>query len=74
MQQYRYLVGGLIESVSPHEEEAKLNECATLGWELISVISKHHGGKPYTFFYFRRSISDEKREVEKPRFDIQFST
>jgi hypothetical protein len=69
MQKYAYMIGGLSETVSPEEEERNLNECAEQGWELVSVVFKRHRGKRYTFFYFRKELSDNTK-TKRPRFEI----
>jgi hypothetical protein len=56
-------------TVSPEEETAKLNECAELGWELITVVVKRYKGEDYTFFYLRKEHSDINN-TKNPRFDI----
>ncbi|MGA3266357.1 MAG: hypothetical protein ABSE16_06010 [Verrucomicrobiota bacterium] len=68
---FSYLVGGLLATVSPEEETAKLNQCAESGWELVAVAPKKYRGVDYTFFYFRRAITDENPKTE-PRFDLRF--
>jgi len=68
---YSYLVGGLIsEKLTPEVEQEKLNQCGELGWELVTVIPKKYRGHEYTFFYFRRQISDDK-SMPEPRFDMK---
>ena len=69
-QSYSYLVGGLIsDKLTPEIEQAKLNQCGKLGWELVTVLTKKYRGHEYTFFYFRRAISDDK-QAPKARFDV----
>jgi hypothetical protein len=72
MAAYSYLVGGLIATVSPAEEQEKLNECSTCGWELVTVLLKKHKGSDYIFFYFRRPEQGSFPK-ENPRFDLHFS-
>jgi hypothetical protein len=68
---FSYLVGGLVsEKLTPEIEQGKLNQCGKLGWELITVLAKKYRGHEYTFYYFRRAISDE-RPIQNPRFDVQ---
>ena len=64
-----YFVGGLREEVSPEEQQAKLNECARRGWELVQVVFRGYQGAGYTFFYFKKATQD----TQTPRFNLEFS-
>ena len=67
---FSYLVGGLLATVSPEEETAKLNQCAELGWELVNVAVRKHRGHEYIFYYLRRADSGDNPKHE-PRFDVK---
>ena len=69
---YSYLVGGLLATVSPEEEQEKLNQCAETGWKLIAVTTRKRSGHDYVVYYFRRQNNGEIPQ-ETPRFDARFS-
>ena len=71
MNSYDYLVGALSnEKLRPEAEQEKLNKCAELGWELVTVLVKKYLGHDYTFYYLRRTKKCEKT-ASNPRFDMQ---
>ena len=58
--EYSYMVGGLLATVSPQEEQDKLNLCAKAGWEMFLTSMRKIDGTEYIIHYFRRPVYDAK--------------
>lgn len=67
MRIHSYLVGGLRGDATPAEQEAKLNECGALGWELVQAVFREYGGANYIFFFFK---TESRQTGDAPRFDV----
>jgi hypothetical protein len=64
---YSYFVGALrLEGLSTEEQENKLNEVGSDGWELITIREERINGRQYLLFYLKRPFSDSENAS---RFD-----